>query len=409
MPLSSLHERLWLVLVVTLPMMQPLHISVSGFVVQPADFIFCAVVVLLVADVARGTRSFTLGPWQYSVIAYFLACTVSALASDDSRTSFVKLGGTGLLCGLGLAASHYAASDAGLRRTLTAWLTGTAITIAAAAAGTLMFYAGWTGASNLFLYPYGSLIPGPYPRVMALFLNANMLCTYSGASALIAVSTGRARWIPAGVAFTLFVGSLITAVLTLSPVLGGLALAVSLWWAATVRAHRPTAAAMLTAGGIGAAVAFFVATTLSPTMFVGGQSNWLIEPSSRVQTWTSAWHTFAAHPWLGKGHGLEVADVTYLNASGLIESLTDAHNVWLSIAAQNGVPGLMAFAVVVGLLVVRARPSVTEGAPMAVIRTGVQLALVAGLLYASLSGAFEDTRHLWVLMGLVAAAQARTT
>ena len=59
-----------------------------------------------------------------------------------------------------------------------------------------------------------------------------------------------------------------------------------------------------------------------------------------------------------------------------------SQQVLIGIAAMSGL-----------LLLVPARPIGTEGPPMAVIRTGAQWALVAGLLYASLSGAFEAGIH----------------
>lgn len=83
----------------------------------------------------------------------------------------------------------------------------------------------------------------------------------------------------------------------------------------------------------------------------------------------------------------------------------DPHNLWLSVLAQQGVLGLLAFSAVVGALLIRFKPVRTCGSEIGVLRTGLELALVGGLLYPSLSGSFEDTRHLWVLMGLVASVQ----
>jgi O-antigen ligase len=154
------------------------------------------------------------------------------------------------------------------------------------------------------------------------------------------------------------------------------------------------------AAGIAGGIVFLLAVTISPASLP------TLAPSSRVLTWTGAWHTFLAHPLLGRGLGLEVADVRYLNASGSYELLTDAHNTWLSVMAQDGVVGLAALALVVFTLARRMRMPDFAEPPASIVRRGLELALLGGFLYQTLSGSFENTRHVWVLMGLVDAAQA---
>ena len=129
-----------------------------------------------------------------------------------------------------------------------------------------------------------------------------------------------------------------------------------------------------------------------------------VQPSARVLCWRDALHTASAHKWLGKGPGSEVAAVEYTTASGEQQLLTDAHNTFLSIVAQKGVPGLAAFC---GLLVfVLRRPRLhTVGRPAVVIHAAVWIALVQALLYQGLGGSWEHTRHIWVLIGLAAALQ----
>ena len=144
-----------------------------------------------------------------------------------------------------------------------------------------------------------------------------------------------------------------------------------------------------------AAVLFVVVTMIAISPFLAGLRSAAglptIAPSGRFRVWNRTWHVFLEHPFIGRGLGIEVRD---------------AHNLWLSVMAQQGMLGLLAFALVAGALVLRFRTVLTRGSEVAVLRTGLELALVAGLLFPSLSGSFEDTRHLWVLMGLVAAVQA---
>ncbi|HLF06056.1 MAG TPA: hypothetical protein VI893_02585, partial [Thermoplasmata archaeon] len=43
--------------------------------------------------------------------------------------------------------------------------------------------------------------------------------------------------------------------------------------------------------------------------------------------------------------------------------------------------------------------------PHAIMKTALAAAFLGGFLYPSLSGSFENTRHLWVLFGLLAAVR----
>lgn len=42
------------------------------------------------------------------------------------------------------------------------------------------------------------------------------------------------------------------------------------------------------------------------------------------------------------------------------------------------------------------------------IHTTLAVALIAGFLYQTLSGSFEDTRHMWVLFGMLAGFRSRS-
>jgi len=120
--------------------------------------------------------------------------------------------------------------------------------------------------------------------------------------------------------------------------------------------------------------------------------------------WMGSVKAFPAHPWFGKGLGVDVVEIRYINPAGMYELLTDAHNTWLSILVQCGLIGLAAFvALTVALLrgsSLRA-PQTTHDRVVA----GLSVAFVAGFLYQSLSGSFENTRHVWMLIGLLAAAK----
>ena len=91
--------------------------------------------------------------------------------------------------------------------------------------------------------------------------------------------------------------------------------------------------------------------------------------------------------------------MAYVDPSGGQQWLTDAHNIALDLAGQGGLPLLLAFAGLCAWLYLRGLRAARDGSVMA---GGALLALVVAVLYDGLTGSFEDARHLWVLIGLLA-------
>jgi O-antigen ligase len=290
-----------------------------------------------------------------------------------------------------------------LRRVVRVWLLATAVSVAACAAGVVLFYAGLRDAAqNPVLSHLGSLPPGAYPRLRGLFDNANMFCTYLVASVVLVVVAAALGWIRARSAAALAVGVMVAALCTISPGLGGMALVVGalvrLWTRGTLRAWVGRVA--LAVGGLLAAVAtLLTAVSLAPPY-------WPPAPSPRWLTWKATLATIARHPLLGTGVGTDACQVAHRVPDGTEQWLTDAHNAWLSVAAQEGLIGLCAFTALVVWLLRRPWPLTRRGDPVRVAHSGLWLAFVGGFVYQTLSGSFEDTRHVWVLMGLVAATRS---
>jgi O-antigen ligase len=229
-----------------------------------------------------------------------------------------------------------------------------------------------------------------------------MYCAYLVASLAILITVRKVGWLRRG--FVPFAGALIVAaVFSLSPGFGGLLLVLAFGVWCEWRRTRPRLAKLAIAASAIGATLFVLAITASPAAS-GPLSIWNLRPSSRMLTWRGSFSTFLAHPWLGKGVGLDVVEIGYTNPSGIYELLTDAHNAWLSVLAQEGLVGLAAFtAMIAALLRGTLRFSLTSR--RLALQTGLTVAFVAGFLYQSLSGSFEDTRHVWVLIGLVAAVK----
>jgi O-antigen ligase len=100
---------------------------------------------------------------------------------------------------------------------------------------------------------------------------------------------------------------------------------------------------------------------------------------------------------LGVGPGLPVAATTYHG-----RYFTDAHNAWLNVAGQAGLLGVVALVGVVATICVQA----WKARPIADITEPVRAswcAFVGAVLFGSLSLSLEQSRHVWVLLGLLAA------
>ncbi len=120
-----------------------------------------------------------------------------------------------------------------------------------------------------------------------------------------------------------------------------------------------------------------------------------IEASHRVRLWEQSLETMVAHPLTGAGLGNEVCATHHVTPNGERQRLNDPHETFLSIGAQSGLPALMAFMLLL-VLVIRARRTLAPS-----------LALGVGLCWIlhGLSGSFEETRHVWALLGLLCVAE----
>ena len=224
--------------------------------------------------------------------------------------------------------------------------------------------------------PWGNVPAGPYPRVNSVFLNANMLCNYLTVGAALAWYRG----------YRLFLVGIVTASLLASlPVWGG-------WhWFWTLRSPVPGSDRGRPCVGRSQPGCDPDFTSGS----AGGQSGTLgsppvVERSNRGLGRSSL---------TGVGPGANSIRVRYRVPSGMTKYSTDAHNVWLSVASQMGILGLAAL---LGLILysLRRAPSRPPG-----LRDALRVALVGTWVIQGLSGSFEDSRHLWVLLGMLAATE----
>ena len=399
----------FLLLVVSLPLIRPFSMYFSGMLLPYTDAIFLVVFAFWMIAVIRQETTVRIDRLYLFVGLYALAFTVSTVFSVDPKTSFIKLLGEYYLFGLCFVTFNLVRDTQFLKRVIAAWTIGTGLTVLASIAGFVLFWLGYkTQSDNYFLFHFGSLPAGNYPRILALFANPNMLCNFLNVSIMLVLVAERLRWIKRTFAVILVAGILFAAAFSISPGLGGVALSLGLWfWAIFSFRSKTRFALPALAIGVILAIAVFTSALISPDTDNTSQDFTIpfiektIEPSVRVLLWENTLETVRQYPWLGIGTGVDVANIRYHALSGGDQELTDAHNMWLNIFAQTGLLGLAALITLLAYLLKQCRFRITDAHDGQYIRIALSCAFVGAFLYQGLAGSFEDTRHLWILVGLL--------
>lgn len=389
--------------------MQPFFMPV-GQRLTPTDLIFPFAVLLFIAGIVFRAYKFKWHNFYFVLAAYFTAMLISALFSGDLKTGLIKLIPVTYLLGLPVLAFNVIEDERDIKWTFYAWICGAILPLAVSVLTVAVFY---IQPDNPFLkytvYEYGAVPVGNYPRLNATFVSASMFCDYLSVTAVILLIAKRAGWIGTQFFWPVFMLVLAGAAFTISSVMGGVVLVVGGWIWLTQRDKKPAFARTALVGSIAFAALFFAINFFALQPYEGAPYKINIPgiekdlyPSGRVLIWAEAINNFSKEPLTGIGLGQPVGNVMYQNTDGSMSLLTDAHNIFLSVAAQCGIFGLAAL---IWLMVYFVR----QGAELKqenLILNGLVLAFISAFIYQGLLGSFEDTRHLWVLMGMIAAARA---
>ncbi|HWT13846.1 MAG TPA: hypothetical protein VN231_13920 [Allosphingosinicella sp.] len=399
-----------LAFVFLLPLMQP-PFRLLGYEAVAADGAYLVLLALWAAALATGAARLRWHPAFALLGLYFAAMALSAAVSDQPFRSAVKLSTQVYLLSLPVIVFSLVGSERELRAVFRAWLAASAALALVAAASIAAFL--FAPANTLLAYSindFGTLPPGDYPRLRLTFLYAAMLCNYLTVSLLLLLAARSLGWVGRPLFLALLAGILFAAAFSLTPGLGGLFLAAGVWLWLLLAPRRLWLARFALAGGIAAALLFVLAMAVTP--FLHPTAPFLIAvpgtdltlaPAVRLMTWLDAARNFAADPLLGRGIGANAVEVSIMIPSGAIARLTDAHNVFLNIAVQCGLVGLLALLALLGWVVRTVRPF-RLGSGGDVLRVALGFAFLNAFAYQGLGGSFEDARHLWVLFGLILAA-----
>jgi O-antigen ligase len=393
-----------------------------GPMIQLSDLVFSAAAASWLYGLWQGHFKLVHGGARLPLLVYTAASVASLASAPPLRPALTHLVALAFLMLVFLMTASLASTAAGWRIVLGSWLCGAALTGLLGVVSVALFYAGLKDRNlNVFLWNYGSIPVGSYPRIAGLFQNANMLCNYLVVSLAAAfafwpqASASERRLLAIGVACMA-----LTSVFTLSAGFAGAAGAAALVWIGWQHARgrlRPWREGLVGAAGLLTMLAFvFVSVFLLVPAGQGdvrlGPVDLELQTSGRMATWSAAWQLFLEHPLLGAGLGTGVLishprallPMEYWNTPLMQHpkpSIMEAHNVWLGIASQVGVFGLAAFAALVATLLLRLRTRSHAGDAL------TNLALVGGvvgaILYHGLFGSFEESRQYWWLMGLIAA------
>ena len=404
---ARVSKAVFLVSVASLGIIQ---IPFTNFNIVATDVIFLAGGGIWVVTLVFRQSRVRWHNFYWLLIFYIVALTTSCYLSENQLTSFERLPAEVYLVGLCVLTFNMLEKRDDVRQAVCAWLIGAGFAAMVGLITIPLFY--FTPQSSLldFLtYHYGAVPVGDYPRITATFVSASMLCNYLNAALIVALAGKAAGWLNEKLAWALIITSFVCSVFTISVGLGGVFLGLGVWFWYLSRESHPAESRVALATGITAAVAFLVLAIFALTPYPGGKTistlpfiDYPVMASGRVLVWRDAIQTFAERPITGKGLGLPVANVIFPNSEGSLSLLTDAHNSFLSVAAQNGIVGLAAFALIVLALVRRwIRPG-----PLKPIIFGIGLAIFCSFVYQGLTGSFENARHLWILIGIFLAADS---
>lgn len=377
-------------------------IPALGNFVTLSDALFVVTAGLSAVALARGELRPRWHPFFYLIAFYFAAMWFSLPASTSAGDSLFKLATQLYLLSLPVLVLALVDTADDLRRLLLAWLAAAAVPAGIGVGTAALFYAG-VDRSLLggAIHDFGLLPPGPYPRVQATFSYPAMLCNYLTVSPFVLLAAYQERWLSPRICAASLGLAIVAALFTETPGLVGFGLALA---ACIYLARGGRSRGLALTGAVAAAVLSLAISSVTPILhstapylidLPGGHT---VAPAVRLLTWTAAWNIFLAHPLFGAGIGASGLSVAFLDPSGILHVLDDAHNMYLNIAAQCGLAGFVALALIIHHVAARMRFPGAASAPSLSLLLG--LAWLDSFAVQGFIGSFEDARHLWVLVGL---------
>lgn len=410
-------QWLYVLFVASLPFASLFQLKFFGQSVQLSDLLFVGSAIVWVFSLLTRRKDFVWSWFYLCLAAYALSAVLSTITSINPAQSSVKLLGKFYLVGIAFLTVNILTSGGVLIRVLQGWILGAGLALFLSLLGIVLFYAGLKDPSqNLVVHPvFGSLPSGNYPRIEGFFLYPAMLCNYLSVSwvfALLLVSVG---WLKTHRFWIFSIALFVIDAFTLTPGLGGIFLVAGYFFGRKLeKAQKPVLGRWVFATGILAASAFLFAAAFTVFTFskdgIGiPLANGEIIASHRAVAWSGAFETFLQNPVFGYGIDMPVTKSRFTGPFGNRHILTDAHNTYLSVLGETGLAGFLTFMSIVCFLTWSLMRRDTKTEFHNIIRICLLLALLDAFFYQSLTGSYEDARHLWVLFGVIAAVCKKPT
>lgn len=411
-PFLRLAAFSFLLLLASLSWMQA-PLKVRGLDAFPMDLLYILAAGSWLVALVRGETDLRWHRGFLLLATYFLAMMASALVSPDPERSAFKLLTQAYLLSLPILVFNLVRTLADLRRAVMWWVAGAGAVALLGAATLLLFpILGPDSALDGLLHGFGTLPPGPYPRLELTFLFPAMLANYLGVSLMLVLIGSRLGWFRRGPAMALGAALFATALFALTPGFGGVLFSLGAWFWYVRRDTEPHLARAALFAGCAMPVIGVAIATISPMIYatapymidVPGTSI-RVAPSVRLLAWTDAVRNFAAAPIFGHGIGVDPVTVAFQVKDCSEGCIDDAHNTFLNFAPQAGLVGLAAMLAIIWSVAknVTARRDRTDADSIVV---GLSFAWIGGFVMQGLVGSFEDARHLWIILGLILSAEA---
>ncbi len=395
----------FLVLVVSLAIQKPSIYVYSGLWITATDVLF-PLVAIIVAIAYYRHLSLLLSLVYFIIFAYATSFAISAFLTPTDGTGPAKAASILYLVGLALMASFVITNEERLKKTIVVWSAAAFLPFLVGLAAIVIYYIQPTNELLPYItHHFGAVPVGNFPRVSSTFVSASMFCNYANVAILMLLIANARGWIPNNLFWPCICIALMVTVFTVSSGLGAVALAIAIWL--RNRLGSGIKGNGILVFGILICLAFLATSIVALQPHATAPFVWHVPylgidvyPSPRLMIWAESVRTFADNFLTGNGPGSPSASVLFHNTDGTYSVLTDAHNSFLSVAAQTGIIGLSAFsALCVSML--RLGNFRKSSDP---IRFGLWTAFLTAFVIQGLTGAFEDARHLWVLMGMMIAA-----
>ena len=398
----------FLLLVFSLAFLTP-SIYIKNQKLAVTDFLFPLVFALWLICILLRQIKFRWHNFYWFLAFYFAAMLFSTIFSPNFSQSIIKLLSETYLLGLAVLTFNLVRNEKDFKQIIFAWLVGTFGTVAVGIATILLFY--FHPQNWLLEYTtsiYGAVPVGNYPRLQSTFVSASMFCNYLTVSLAMLFIAERTKLIGKFLFAILYFLILLCAVFTISSGIGGVALLIGVWCWTIYRDKHKIFARLNLVGAIAFALLFCVMNFIALQVYSTAPysisipfSQTVLYPSPRFLVWTNALQTFTENFFVGNGLGRPSCAVLFQNTDGNFSLLTDAHNTFLNVAAQNGIFGLLAITAITFYFLRQTFPLKSAKNFSSIAFSGLIFAFISAFIFQGLTGSFEDARHLWILIGLI--------